>query len=56
MPELPTAVSAGVEDEPRATATPLSARLLDAAPLGALGLTGVLVAGVGVLGLRRRLG
>lgn len=56
VPELPTAVSAGVEATPGATATPLSTRLLDAAPLGALGLTGLLIAGAGVLGLRHRLG
>ena len=56
VPELPTAVSAGVEKDPGAAATPLSARLLDAAPLVALGLTGLLIAGAGVLGLRRRLG
>lgn len=55
VPELPTAVSAGVEKKPGATATPLSARLLDAAALGALGLTGLLIAGAGVVGLRRRI-
>lgn len=54
VPELPTAVSAGVEHAPGST--PLSTRLADAAPMAGLGLAGLLIATAGVLGIRRHHG
>ena len=53
VPELPTAVSAGVEQAPRTT---LTTRFAEAASLSALGLTGLLIALAGVRGLRRHEG
>ncbi|KQT89336.1 hypothetical protein ASG49_16285 [Marmoricola sp. Leaf446] len=53
VPELPTAVSAGVEGP---ATTTLSARLAQAAPLTGVALAGLLIAIAGVLGVRRHLG
>ena len=50
VPELPTAVSAGVEGK----TTTLATRFAEAAPLMGVGLAGLLIAAAGIVGLRRR--
>lgn len=50
VPELPTAVSAGVEGK----TTTLATRFAEAAPLTGVGLAGLLIAAAGIVGLRRR--